>query len=200
MTKYNNLENQEKIVDDQMQQHTFQRILTDFPLEREGFDELIQRLREGKDIDAASDGSRLDDGRASAGWIIWAMNDDVDEEGQLTKRRNILMGSTIRVDGRLDANTVFRAEALSFLSIPIIVCLAKEFIHQHRRLRVRHTCDNQGFVDQLCWMYKQERFHTIPDTADNDLTVPTAHWAKKNDSRMIWQQGHAERWKKDPNK
>ena len=49
-------------------------------------------------------------------------------------------------------------------------------------------------------MYKQERFHTIPDTADNDLTAPTAHWAVKNDSRMIWQQGHAERWEKNPNK
>ena len=49
-------------------------------------------------------------------------------------------------------------------------------------------------------MYKQDRYHTIPDTADNDLTVPSAHWAKKNDSRLIWQQGHAERREKDPNK
>ena len=32
------------------------------------------------------------------------------------------------------------------------------------------------------------------------MTVPTAHWAKKNDSRLIWQQGHAERREKDPNK
>ena len=110
------------------------------------------------------------------------------------------MGSTMGVGGRLDANTAFRAEALGCLIIPIIICLANEFIHQHRRLRVRHTCDNQGLVDQLCWMYKQERYHTIPDTADNDLTVPTAHWAKKNDSRLIWQQGHAERREKDPNK
>ena len=52
-------------------------------------------------------------------------------------------------------------------------------------------------------MNKQERFHTIPDTADttdNDFTIPTAHWAKKNDSQLIWQQGHAERREKDPNK
>ena len=49
-------------------------------------------------------------------------------------------------------------------------------------------------------MYKQEQFHTIPDTADNDFTIPTAHWTKKNDSRLIWQQGHAERREKDPNK
>ena len=33
-------------------------------------DEMIQRMREGKDIDAASDGSRLDNGRTSAGWLI----------------------------------------------------------------------------------------------------------------------------------
>ena len=161
---------------------------------------MIQQMREGKDIDAALDGSWLDDGRASAGWIIWAMSDDVDEDGHLTKRRKILMGSTMLVDGRLDANTAFRVEALGCLVVPINVCLANEFINQHQRLRVRHTCDNQGLVDQLCWMYKQERYHTIPDTADNDLTVPTAHWAKRNDSRLIWQQGHAERREKDPNK
>ena len=45
-----------------------------------------------------------------------------------------------------------------------------------------------------------ERYHTIPDTADNDLTIPTAHWAKKNDSRLIWQQGHAEQREQDPTK
>ena len=119
------------VADDQMQQHTFLRILKDFPPEREGFDEMIQRMREDKDIDAASDSSRLDNGRASVGWLIWAMSDDLDEDGQLTKRRKILMGSTMHVDGRLDANTAFRAEALGCLIIPIIICLTHEFIHQH---------------------------------------------------------------------
>ena len=65
---------------------------------------------------------------------------------------------------------------------------------------MQHTCDNQGLVDKLRWLYKQEQYHTIPDTADNDFTLPTAHWAKKNNSRLIWQQGHAERREKDPNK
>ena len=74
------------VVDDQMQQHTFQQILTDFPPEREGFYEMIQWPQEGKNIDAASEVSRLVDGRtSSAGWIIWAMSNDVDKDGQLTK-------------------------------------------------------------------------------------------------------------------
>ena len=188
------------VADTQMQQHAFQRILTEFPPEREGFDLLIERLREDKDIDAASDGSRLDDGRASAGWLMWTMSNEINDEGQSTRRRIFLFGSTKRVDGRLDANTAFRVEALECLIIFIIVCLAKEFIRQNQRLRVRHTFDNQGLVDQLRLLNKQERYHTIPDTADNDFTIPTAHWAKKNDSRLIWQQGHAERRGKDPNK
>ena len=74
-----------------MQQHTFQRILQDFPPERKRFDEMIQQMLDGKDIDAASDSSWLDDGRASARWLIWAMRNDLDEDGQLTKRRKILM-------------------------------------------------------------------------------------------------------------
>ena len=117
------------VADDWMQQHTIQRILKDFPLEREGFGEMIEPMRDSKDIDAVSDGSRLDDGRASAGWLIWAMSDNLDEEGQVTKRRKILIGSTMMVDGRLDANTAFRVEALGCFIIPIIVCLANEFIH-----------------------------------------------------------------------
>ena len=91
---------------------------------------MIQRLQEGKDIDAASDGSQLDNDRASVGWIIWAISDNVNEDGQLTKRRKIPMCSTMLVDGRLDENTAFKAEALGCLIIPIIVCLANEFIHQ----------------------------------------------------------------------
>ena len=100
-----------------------------------------------------------------------------------------MAGSTIRVDGSLDAHTAFRAEALGCLSIPIIIGLAKEFIHQYQRLQVRHTCDNQGLVDQLRWLYKQERYHTIPDTADNAFTIPTAHWAKKNESYIHTMSG-----------
>ena len=119
---------------------------------------------------------------------------------QLTWQPKIMLGSTMRVDGRLDANTAFRVEALGCLIIPIIICLAKEFIQQTQSLRVRHTCDNQGLVDQLSQMYKQERYHTIPDTADNDLAIPTAHWVKKNNSRLIWQQGHAEWREQDATK
>ena len=58
------------VSDEQIQQHTFQRLLADFPPESEGFDLLIERIREGQAIEAASDGSRLDDGRASVGWLL----------------------------------------------------------------------------------------------------------------------------------
>ena len=65
---------------------------------------------------------------------------------------------------------------------------------------MQHTCDNQGLVDQQSWLYKQERYHAIPDTADKDFTIPTAHWEKKNDSSLIWRQGHAEQREQDPTK
>ena len=128
------------------------------------------------------------------------MEDALDDEGQQTRRPTIMLGGTIRVDGRSDENTAFRAEALGCLIIPLIVCLEKEFINHHQRIGVRHTCDNQGLVDQLCRFYTHERYHTFPDTADNDLTLPAAHWARKNNSRLVWQQGHAERREPDPSK
>ena len=43
-----------------------------------------------------------------------------------------------------------------------------DYLHDTPQLQVRHMCDNQGLVDQLSWLYNQERFHTIPDTADSD--------------------------------
>ena len=91
----------------------------------------------------------------------------------------------MRVDGRSDENMAFRAEALGCLIIPLIVCLAKEFINHHQRIGARQTCDNQGLVNQLCRFYTHERYHTFPDTADNDLTLPAAHWARKNNSRLV---------------
>ena len=118
------------------------------------------------------------------------MEDAIDDEGQHTRQPIIMLGGTMRVDGRLDKNTAFRAETLVCLIIPLIICLAKEFINHHQRIDVRQKCDNQGLVDQLRRFCKHERYHIYPDTADNDLTLPAAHWARKNDSSLLWQQGH----------
>ena len=106
----------------------------------------------------------------------------------------------MRVDGRSDENTAFRAEALGCLIIPIMIHMVKEFIQHSQRIGVRHTCDNQGLVEQLSQFAKHTRYHTFPDTADNDLTLPAAHWARQNDSSLLWQQGHAERREQDPSK
>ena len=149
------------VTDVQMQQHTFRRLLVDFPPESKGFDAFIAQIREGHTIEAASDGSRLDDGRAAAGWLFWTMEDAIDDKGQQTRRPTIMLGGTMGVDGRSDENTTFRAEALGCLIIPLIVCLAKEFINHRQRIGVRHTCDNQGLVDQLRRFYKHERYHTF---------------------------------------
>ena len=53
----------------------------------------------------------MDDDRASARWLMRTMNEEIDDAGQLTWRPKIMLGSTMRVDGRLDASTAFRAEA-----------------------------------------------------------------------------------------
>ena len=62
------------VADEQIQQHTFQQLLADFPPESEGFNLLIERIREGQSIEEASYGSRLDNGRASAGWLLWTIS------------------------------------------------------------------------------------------------------------------------------
>ena len=80
------------VADEQIQQRNFQKLLADFPPESEGFDLLIERIREGQSIEAASDGSRMNDGRASAGWLLWTMDDEIDDAGQRTRRPTIMLG------------------------------------------------------------------------------------------------------------
>ena len=64
------------------------------------------------------------------------MADEIDEEGQPMRRPTILLGSTMRVDGRSDENTAFRAEALGCLIIPIMIHMVKEFIQHSQRIGV----------------------------------------------------------------
>ena len=92
------------VADEQMQQRTFRQLLVDFPSESEGFDTLLARIREGQTTKAASDGSWLDNGKASAGWLLWTMPRKIDGEGQSTRRPTIMLGGTMRVDGKSDAN------------------------------------------------------------------------------------------------
>ena len=87
----------------------------------------------------------------------WTMADAIDDEVQSMRRPTIMLGGTMRVDGRSDENTAFRAEAPRCLIIPIIIYMAKKIIQQDQRISVWHTCDNQGLVDQISRFYKHTR-------------------------------------------
>ena len=61
----------------------FRRLFVDFPPVHEGgFHRLLHSLEHGEEINLTTDGSKLDNDEASAGWLFWRIyyDDDEDEE------------------------------------------------------------------------------------------------------------------------
>ena len=89
------------------------RLWKNFAVNMDGFDELIDTIRNGKPIHYASDGSVLSDGSASAGWLFWRLaqkcNVDVRvEEGDIDRELKVLFGGTILVDGSLEEMSSYK--------------------------------------------------------------------------------------------
>ena len=61
----------------------------------EYFDKLVQHKQNGHTILAASDGSYLKDGQASAGWALYEPSEECDYQGRIVPSVKVLFGSTI---------------------------------------------------------------------------------------------------------
>ena len=72
-------------------------IVGDFPPLVEHFDELMQQIISGQTILAVSDGSYLEDGRASVGWALYELSEEYDSHGRLVPSVKLLFGSTTAV-------------------------------------------------------------------------------------------------------
>ena len=95
------------IEDTHLQDQQLQRLWGDFPPLVEHFDELVQQIINGQTILAASDGSYLEDGRASAVWALYEPCEECDDQGRVVPSVKVLLGSTILVDGCLDLNSAY---------------------------------------------------------------------------------------------
>ena len=85
------------IEDAHFQDRQLQRLWGDFPPLVEHFDELMQQIISGQTILAVSDGSYLEDGRASVGWALYELSEEYDSHGRLVPSVKLLFGSTTAV-------------------------------------------------------------------------------------------------------
>ena len=110
----------------------FDRLFNDFPIAHGGFQCLLKALDTGEPVHTTTDGSKLDEGAASAGWFFWLINlnndDHSDVEDDPVDVRVCLFAGTILVDGRLESNTSFRAEAMGKLTVSILLHCLYAFI------------------------------------------------------------------------
>ena len=94
-------------------------IMGDFSPLVEYFDKLVQHKQNGHTILAASDGSYLKDGQASAGWAFYEPSEEYDGDGRLVPSVKIHFGDTILVDSRLDSNSTYQAKAVGIFTVTI---------------------------------------------------------------------------------
>ena len=85
------------------------------------FDELVQHIQSRHTILAASDGSYLEDGRASVEWAFDEPSEEYDGDSRVVLCVKILLGDTIFAGGHLDSNSAYRAEAVSVFTVTIVL-------------------------------------------------------------------------------
>ena len=144
---------------------------------------MLKALANGDPVHTTTDGSKLDAGDASAGWFFWLLYMGNDDQSVVADDpvdvRVCLFAGTILVDGRLESNTSFRAEAMGKLTVSILLHCLYEFIDRHPTVPTYHTCDNQALVKRVNGIRDEDNIHTLNDPIDGDIIVPTAYWATK---------------------
>ena len=156
---------------------------------------MLQALANGDQINTTTDGSKIDSGEASAGWLFWlnensdnVEDDDASDDADVDSMdgRTCLMCGTILADGRFADNTSFRAEAMGKLTITILLQCLYDFIGRTPTIPTLHTCDNQALVKQVNNIQNNNNFHTINNPMDGDIIVPTAYWADQTILQSKW--------------
>ena len=102
------------------------------------------------------------------------------------------MAGTILVDGRLQSNTSYRAEAMGKLTATILLHCLYTFINRNPTKPTYHTCDNRALVSRINTIHNNNDHHTITDPIDRDIIIPTAFWANQTWLQSKWVRGHAE--------
>ena len=126
------------------------RLFHNFPLAHDGFHDLLRALEDSDEVHITTDGSKIDSGAASAGWLFWTQNydddnleddDNIADDPVHVDRRCCLMAGTILVDGRLQSNTSYRAEAMGKLTATILLHCLYSFIDRTPTKTTYHTCE-----------------------------------------------------------
>ena len=109
------------------------------------FDELVQHIQSRHTILAASDGSYLEDGRASVEWAFDEPSEEYDGDSRVVPCVKILLGDTIFAGGHLDSNSAYRAEAVSVFTVTIVLHFLGLHLSQ-QQIDTSLICDNKGLV------------------------------------------------------
>ena len=74
----------------------------------------------------------MEDGRASAGWALYEPCEECGGQGRVVPCVKVLFRSTILVDGRLDSNSAYRAEAVGIFTVTIVLHFLGLYLEQQQ--------------------------------------------------------------------
>ena len=130
-----------------------------------------KQIRGGHTILAASDGSYLDNRRASAGWAFYVPREEADIDGRPISGVKILFGGTILVDGHLDLNSAYQAEVVGVFTVTIFLHFLRLYLEQ-QQIATSLVCDNEGLVTCISKYYDFDMSHSTPDMMEQRSNSP----------------------------
>ena len=178
------------------QNQQLQQLWGDFPPLVEHFDELAQQIQGGHTILAASDGSYMEDGQASAGWAFCAQSAEADIDGRIISNVKILFRVTILVHSRLDSNSAYQAEAVGVFTVTIVLHFLGLYLQQ-QQITTSLICDKEGLVKCINKYCEFDMKHITPDMTETDIILPMIHFSKHLNYNIEWHREHVERRKED---
>ena len=131
----------------------------------------MQQIISEQTILAASEGSYLEDGRASAGWALYEPSEECDSEGRIVPSVKILFGS-------LDSNSAYRAEAVSIFTVTIVLHFLGLYLEQ-QQIDTSLICDNKGLVKCIKKYTDYNTKHITADMTEADIILLTIHFSKQ---------------------
>ena len=87
------------------------------------------------------------------------------------------------MDGRLDSNSSYRAEAVGVFAVTIHLHLLRLYLEQ-QQMATSLVCDNKGLVKCISKYYDFDMSRTTPDMTEADNILPMSHFSKQLEYKL----------------
>ena len=129
-------------------------------------------------------------------WAFYVPSEEADVDSRIISSFKVLLKWTILIDGHLDSNSAYRAEAVGVFTVTIVLHFIGLYLRQ-QHIATSLICNNEGLEKCINKYYDFDMNHITPDMTEAHIIVPTIHFSKQINYKIEWHHGHIERQKED---